>query len=99
MNVILISVLLGGFLVWVFGRDANHIGASGLIYGLASFLILNGFVEQKFIPLLISIVIAIIYGGLFWGMFPSMRSYISWEGHMFGAIAGAIAVYLLKGTK
>lgn len=99
MGVILISVLLGGLLVWIFGRSANHIGASGLIYGLAAFLIANGIMEQKFIPLLISIAVAVIYGGLFWGLFPSYRTYISWEAHLFGAVAGVIAVYVLKNVK
>lgn len=94
--VILISVLLGGTLVWLLGRHTNHVGASGLIYGLAAFLIVNGFTEQKFIPLLISIAVVIVYGGLFWGLFPSYRSYISWEGHLFGAISGVIAVFILK---
>lgn len=94
--VICTSILIGGLLVWLFGRDANHIGASGLIYGLAAFLIVNGFVEQKFVPLLVSVAIIIFYGGLFWGMFPSMRSYISWEGHLFGAIAGVVASFVLK---
>ena len=96
VNVVLISVLLGGLLVWLFARGANHIGASGLIYGLAAFLIVNGFTEQKFVPLLISIAVAIVYGGLFWGIFPSFRSYTSWEGHVFGAIAGVAASFILK---
>ena len=96
MNVIIISVILGGTLVWLLGRNANHIGASGLIYGLAAFLIVNGFTEQKFVPLLISIGVIVIYGGLFWGLFPSYRTYISWEGHLFGAIAGIVAVFVLK---
>ncbi len=99
MSVLLICVLLGGALVWLLGRNANHIGASGLIYGLAAFLIVNGFTEQKFVPLLISIAVVIIYGGLFWGLFPSYRTYISWEGHLFGALAGISAVYLLKNIK
>lgn len=96
ISVIVISVLLGGTLVWIFGRSANHIGASGLIYGLAAFLIVNGFTEQKFVPLLISIAVAVIYGGLFWGLFPSYRTYISWEAHLFGAVAGVAAVFVLK---
>ena len=83
-------------LVWAFGRNANHTGASGLIYGLAAFLITNGFIEQKFVPLLISVGVIVLYGGLIWGILPSMRSYISWEGHLFGAIAGVAASFLLK---
>ncbi|MDO6801910.1 rhomboid family intramembrane serine protease [Wenyingzhuangia sp. 1_MG-2023] len=99
MSVVVISIVLGGILVWLFGRNANHIGASGLIYGLAAFLIVNGFTEQKFVPILISIAVAVVYGSLFWGIFPSYRTYVSWEGHLFGALAGFAAVFLLKGLK
>lgn len=96
LSVILFTIIAGGLLVWLFGRNANHIGASGLIYGVAAFLIANGFIEQKFVPLLISIGVIVLYGGLVWGILPSLRSYISWESHLFGAIAGVIASFLLK---
>ncbi|MGK0414042.1 MAG: membrane associated rhomboid family serine protease [Polaribacter sp.] len=96
-SVIVISILLAGALVWLFGRSANHIGASGLIYALVGFLIANGFSEQKLVPLLISIGIAIIYSSFFFGIFPSLHHpYISWEGHLFGAISGTVASFLLK---
>jgi len=96
LSVILFTVIAGGMLVWLFGRNANHIGASGLIYGLAAFLIANGFIEQKFVPLLISIGVIILYGGLIWGILPSLRSYISWESHLFGAIVGVASSLILK---
>lgn len=98
LSVIIFSSLTGGFLVWLMGRNANHIGASGLIYGLAAFLMANGFIEKKIIPLMISIGVILLYGGLIWGVFPSINRYISWEGHLFGAIAGVLAAYLLKGA-
>jgi len=94
--VVSITVLVGGLLVWIFARKATHIGASGLVYGLVAFLIANGFLERKLIPILISIAVAFVYGGLIWGIFPSMRSYISWEGHLFGAIAGVLSAFLLR---
>ena len=67
--VIAFIVIVGGLFVWIFARNANHIGASGLIYGLAAFLIGNGFVEKKFLPLLISIGVIMLYGGMIWGVF------------------------------
>jgi len=94
--VVSITVLVGGLLVWIFARKATHIGASGLVYGLVAFLIANGFLERKLIPILISIAVAFVYGGLIWGIFPSKRSYISWEGHLFGAIAGVLSAFLLR---
>ena len=96
LAVFLFVTLAGGMLVWIFGRDANHIGASGIIYGLVAFLIVNGILEKKYIPILVSIGIGVVYGGLIWGIFPSVRSYISWEGHLFGAISGVLIAFLLK---
>lgn len=94
-SVVVFTALVGGLLVWVFARKANHIGASGLIYGLAAFLITYGFLVRKLIPILVSIVIAFLYGSLIWGIFPSFRSYISWEGHLFGAVSGVLIAFLL----
>lgn len=87
--------LLGGLLLWLFGRDLIHIGASGLIYGLASFLVTKGFVKGSIQALFIAILVAVAYGGLVWGLLP-MQSYISWEGHLFGAFAGVVAGVKLK---
>ncbi len=96
ISVVLFIVLAGGTLVWIFARKANHIGASGLVYGLAAFLITNGFLERKFVPVLVSIAVAIVYGGLIWGIFPSLRGHISWESHLFGAVSGVLIAFLLR---
>jgi membrane associated rhomboid family serine protease len=90
------TILVGGMLVWIFARKANHIGASGLIYGIAAFVVINGFLERKLLPILVSIAVAFVYGGLIWGIFPSLRSHISWESHLFGAISGILIAFLLK---
>ncbi|MGK0308172.1 MAG: membrane associated rhomboid family serine protease [Urechidicola sp.] len=97
--VFLFITIASGLLVWIFGRNANHIGASGLIYGLVAFLIVNGILEKKYIPIFISIAVGAIYGSLIWGIFPSIKSYISWEGHLFGAVAGTLIAFLLKNGK
>jgi membrane associated rhomboid family serine protease len=97
LTVIVFTIIIGGLFVWVFGRNANHIGASGLIYGLASFLITNGFVEKKLLPLLVSIGVILLYGGMIWGVFPTIFGYISWESHLFGAFAGVLIAFILKG--
>ena len=97
--VVIGSVLLGGLLVWIFGRTASHIGISGLIYSLAAFRITSGIVKKDFKSLLISILVIVFYGGLVWGVFPG-RFGISWEGHLFGAVAGVlIAFATLKNGK
>lgn len=94
LKLILGVVLLSGVLVWCFGREANHIGASGLIYGLAGFLIANGIIERKVMSIVISVIIGIIYGGLIYGVLPTQPD-VSWEGHLFGAISGVLMSYVL----
>ena len=79
----------------VFGREANHIVASGLIYGFAGFLVANGAMEKNLKAILISIVIAIAYSGLIYGVLP-LNPQVSWEGHLFGLIAGVVVSYFLS---
>jgi membrane associated rhomboid family serine protease len=95
-EVVIEVVLLGGVLLWLFGRPANHIGASSLIFGLIAFLIVSGLLERRFVPLVISVVVIFFYGGsLLLGVVPRLGSHISWDGHLFGAVAGGIIAYLL----
>ena len=91
-------VFVGGVLLWVFGRENIHVGASGLVFGLIVFLILSGFLEGRIIPLIISVAVALLYGGtLFWGVLPTAGSQVSWDGHLCGAVAGGLnAVFLAK---
>jgi membrane associated rhomboid family serine protease len=97
-TVVAAIVLLTGALLWMFGRPATHIGASGLIYGLISYLLVSGIREWRIVPMLIAIVVGFLYGGtLASGVVPTSESQISWEGHLLGAIAGgAIAVLMTK---
>jgi membrane associated rhomboid family serine protease len=101
-EIVLYIVLLGGSLLWVFGRSAVnghptvHIGASGLIFGLIAFLILSGFLEKRLVPLLIAIAVCFFYGGtLLSGVMPQVNSNVSWDGHLCGAIAGGLVAYYL----
>jgi membrane associated rhomboid family serine protease len=100
-EIVLYIVLLGGALLWIFGRSTNngnpivHIGASGLIFGLIAFLIFSGFLEKRLVPLLIAIAVCFFYGGtLLSGVVPQGNS-ISWDGHLCGAIAGGLVAYYL----
>lgn len=90
-----ISAVVGGLGTWVIGRPYSvHIGASGVIFGYFGYLLFRGYFEKSFIAIAISIVIATTYGGLIWGVLPT-RTYISWEGHLFGFIGGIIAAKFL----
>ncbi|MCY2986038.1 MAG: rhomboid family intramembrane serine protease [Planctomycetota bacterium] len=96
LEVIVSIVLFGGLLLWCFGRSRIHIGASGLVYGLVAFLITVGFAERKFVSLFIALVVGFLYGTtLLFGVLPTAGWAISWEGHLFGAIAGACTAIVL----
>jgi membrane associated rhomboid family serine protease len=93
-EVVVEIVLLGGGLLWVFGRAAIHVGASGLIFGLIAFLIISGLLEKRVVPLLVAVLVGFLYGGtLLWGILPRLGSHVSWDGHLCGAIAGGIVAY------
>lgn len=95
--VVALTTVLSGSLLWLFGRNATHIGASGLVTGLATFLILIGFLEKRVIPILIAILVGFLYGGsLVLGVIPRFGSNVSWDGHLCGAIAGAIVALALS---
>ncbi len=83
-------------LVWIFARPSLHIGASGLVYGLASFLIFFGMFRKDFRSIIISLLILVLYGGLVYGIFPQQPG-VSWESHLMGALVGlATASQLAK---
>ena len=95
-EVVVLIAFLGGLLLWIFGREAVHIGASGLISGLTAFLILSGFLEKRIVPLLIALLVGFFYGSsLVLGVIPHFGSQISWDGHLCGAIAGALVAIAL----
>jgi membrane associated rhomboid family serine protease len=88
-------VLLSGALLWLFGRHAIHIGASGLIYGLITYLIISGVRERRIVPMITALIVGFLYGGaLLAGVLPTLTPHISWEGHLFGAIAGGVVAFL-----
>ncbi len=92
--VTVMAMLLGGLGVWTFGATGSvHIGASGVIFGYLGFLLLSGFFERRFGAILVSLGVGVAYGGLVWGVLPS-RPGISWEGHLFGFLAGILAAYV-----
>lgn len=94
--VVFISVI-AGVLLWLFGRDATHIGASVLVFGLIGFLVCAGFFEKRLLSALIAIGVAVVYGStLVFGVLP-IQSGVSWEGHLFGAIAGGAIAYYIAG--
>ncbi len=97
VRVFSITYLLTGLLVWLWGRTAWHIGASGLIYGLASFLFFSGLIRRYFRLIALSLLVVFLYGEMVWGLFPGIYKEISWESHMLGFISGILlAVWYRK---
>ncbi len=89
-----ISMLVGGLGTWLFGGAGTfHIGASGVVFGFLGYLMLRGYFDRKISSILISLFVFAIYGSLLFGMFPGMRG-ISWQGHLFGFLGGALAARL-----
>jgi membrane associated rhomboid family serine protease len=94
--------IIGGFLVWLlaglFSGPSVHIGASGVIYGLVAFFIASGIYQRSTASIIISIVVVVAYGGLIYGIFPTQPR-VSWQGHLFGAIAGLYMAYVFRKRK
>jgi membrane associated rhomboid family serine protease len=89
--------LVSGLWLWIGGRNnpthpTYHIGASTLIYGLATFLFFSGLFRRHLRLMVVSALVVFLYGSIMWGIFP-LKTEISWEGHLFGAIAGTLVAY------
>lgn len=97
LKVFILTFFLTGILVWVAGRDAWHIGASGLVYGLASFLFFSGIIRRYFRLIALSLLIVFLYGSMVWGLFPGVYKNVSWESHMLGFFSGVVlAIWFRK---
>lgn len=84
-----------GMLLWILAVDGNHIGASGLIYGLAAFLFASGVIRGNRLLLRVSLAVAFLYGGIVWWMLP-IDDHVSWEGHLSGAVVGTLLAILYR---
>ena len=90
-----IIIGLGGILVWLFARDSIHIGASGWIFGLWSLVIALAWFDRTPRNIAIALAVVFFYGGMVFGVLPT-QSYISFESHLFGAVAGVFAAFTLS---
>ncbi len=83
-----LTALAGGSLLWLVGRDANHVGASGVVFGLIGLLIVNGLMQRRLISAAVAVLVGILFGGtLLWGLVPIVDA-VSWDGHLCGLIGG-----------
>lgn len=93
--VVAIIWVVAGFGTWLIGgANTNHIGASGIVFGLLAYLIVRGIFSRSAIQIAIGLVVLVFYGGMLWGVLPSGPR-ISWEGHLFGAVGGVVAAWVV----
>ena len=87
--VTLAIAVVGGFVLWLFGRQAAHIGASGVIFGYFGFLVVRGIYERRISSLAVTLLVIFLYGGgMIFGLVPQPG--VSWEAHVFGLLAGLV---------
>ncbi len=90
----LVIIVISGLMIWLFGRPAWHIGASGWIFGLWSLSIAMAWFDRRLLNILLAIGVVFLYGGMIYGVLPEDPR-VSWEAHLFGAIAGVLAAWLV----
>ncbi|MBT8161215.1 MULTISPECIES: rhomboid family intramembrane serine protease [Arthrobacter] len=90
------SWLGSGLAVWFFGTGGVTVGASGLVFGLFAFLLVRGFFNRSWWQILLSVVLFLAYGGILFGMLPTVMGIVSWQAHLGGAIGGVVAAVLLR---
>lgn len=94
-KVFFLIYFIHGFWLWFFARDAYHIGASGVIYGLGAFLFVSGIIRKNSHLLAISLLVVFLYGSMVWGIFPRIES-VSWEAHLTGMASGILMAFYYK---
>ena len=86
--------VVAGLGTWlVAGAGTSHIGASGLVFGWLTYLVLRGFFARRPGQIVLGIVLFLMYGSILWGVLPGQPG-ISWQGHLFGAVGGVLAARL-----
>jgi membrane associated rhomboid family serine protease len=87
--------ILHGLFVWIFARQAYHIGASGLVYGFVAFLFFSGIIRRDNRSIALALIVTFLYGGLTWGILP-IKAEISWESHLFGSLVGILFAFIFR---
>lgn len=95
LRIVVGGVLLSGLVTWAIGRPSYHIGASGVIYLLASFIFFKGIFTKHYRLVALSLIVVFVYGSLLWYIFP-VKEDISWEGHLGGFLSGLLLAMVVK---
>jgi membrane associated rhomboid family serine protease len=96
IQVTVIVGVIAGLGTWLVGpAHTIHIGASGLVFGYLTYLVVRGFFERHIGQIVLGLIVFAFYGSILWGLLP--RPGISWQGHLFGAIGGVVAGWVIHG--
>lgn len=95
VKVLVIGIIGSGLFTWAIARPAYHIGASGVIYFLASFMFFMGILSRYYRLVALSLLVAFLYGGMLWYIFPVVDE-MSWEGHLGGFLTGLVLAVALR---
>ncbi|BBE22059.1 hypothetical protein MN0502_09420 [Arthrobacter sp. MN05-02] len=90
-----VSWVASGLGTWIFGGGLT-IGASGVVFGLFTYLVTRGFYNRDWKQILLAVVLFAAYGSILWGIVPVVGTNISWQAHLFGALGGVLAAFLLR---
>ena len=96
LTALALSWLGSGLTVWLIGDGGITVGASGLVFGLFSFLLVRGFFNRSWLQILLAAVLFLGYGGILLGVLPSVAGLVSWQAHLGGAAGGVVAALLLR---
>ena len=94
-KVLIFGIIVSGLLTWLIARPANHIGASGVIYFLVSFIFFSGILRKYYRLIALSLTVVFLYGSMIWYVLP-VEERISWEGHLAGFLTGIVFSVLFK---
>ena len=94
-KVLIYGILFSGLFCWIIARDSYHIGASGVIYLLFSFIFFSGIIRKHYRLIAMSLVVIFLYGGMIWFIIPT-EDRISWEGHLSGFLIGLLFAFLYR---
>ncbi len=94
-KVLILGGLLSGLITWIIARDAYHIGASGIVYLLFSFVFFSGIIRRHYRLIAVSLIVIFLYGSMVWYVLP-IKEGMSWEGHLSGFIVGSVLALIYK---
>lgn len=95
-EVTVLITLISGTLIWCFAKPGIHVGASAVVTGYWGLLVSNIYQEGGVTTVILGLISLYYFAGIFFGIFPGGKKGVSWEGHLFGLVAGLATAYLVK---